>query len=98
LARARFEIWLAPLELLAVDVDGTLVMSAPPETLGWVACRFGRILDSAAEQAGRRLRVADELERQAAKTLGSTTAAGPAQLSSTQVRCAAVWLSGGRVR
>jgi hypothetical protein len=78
---STFEIWLAPLELLVVDVDGTLVVSAPRETVGWVARRFGRILDSSAERAGRRLRVADELERQAAESLNSITTARPGDLS-----------------
>jgi hypothetical protein len=68
---STFEIWLAPLELIALDPEGALVVSAPRETVGWVARRFGRILDGAAERGGRRLRVADELERQAAESLPS---------------------------
>ena len=78
---STFEIWLAPLELLAVDLDGTLVVTAPRETVGWVARRFGRILDTAAERVGRRLRIADELERQAAEALSPASAAGPSDLS-----------------
>jgi hypothetical protein len=78
---SAFEIWLAPLELVAVDLQGTLVVSAPRETAGWVAGRFGRILDSAAERAGLRLRVADEVERQAAAALNSPAAAAPPGLS-----------------
>jgi hypothetical protein len=58
---SAFEIWLAPLELIAIAVDGALIVSAPRETVGWVARRFGRLLDSTAERAGRRLRIADEL-------------------------------------
>jgi hypothetical protein len=77
---STFEIWLAPLDLIAVDLEGTLVVSAPRATVGWVARRFGRVLDSAAGRAGRRLRVADELERQAAESLSSITAA-PTELS-----------------
>jgi hypothetical protein len=78
---STFEIWLAPLELLAVDLDGALVVSAPRDTVGWVARRFGRIVDSAAERAGRRLRIADELERHAAQALSPASAAGPADVS-----------------
>jgi hypothetical protein len=78
---STFEIWLAPLELIAVDLEGALVVSAPRETAGWVARRFGRILDSAAGPVGRRLRVADEVERQAAAALNSPTAAAPPCLS-----------------
>jgi hypothetical protein len=77
---STFEIWLTPLELLAVDLDGALVVTAPRETVGWVARRFGRILDTAAERVGRRLRIADELERQAAEALSPTTAS-PTELS-----------------
>jgi hypothetical protein len=78
---STFEIWLAPLDLIAVDLEGTLVVSAPRETVGWVARRFGRILASAAGRAGRRLRIADELERQAADTPTATAAAAAADLS-----------------
>jgi hypothetical protein len=78
---STFEIWLAPLELIVVDLDGTLVVSAPRDTVGWVARRFGRILDSAAERTGRRLRLADELERPAADSLSPSAAAGPADAS-----------------
>ena len=46
---SQFGIWLAPLELLAVDLEGTLVVSAPRETRSWVTDRFGRLLDSAAD-------------------------------------------------
>jgi hypothetical protein len=78
---SAFEIWLAPLELLAVDLDGALVVSAPRETVGWLARRFGRILESAAERAGRRLRIADELERHAAEALSPTTPPSAADVS-----------------
>jgi hypothetical protein len=79
--QSTFEIWLAPLELIAVDLDGTLVVSAPRETVGWVARRFGRVFDSAAERTGRRLRLADVLERHAAEALSPASAAGPSDLS-----------------
>jgi DnaA N-terminal domain len=78
---STFEIWLAPLELLALDAAGALVVSAPRETVGWVTRRFGRILDSAAERAGRRLRVAGELERQAAQSLSRVAAAAPVSVT-----------------
>jgi hypothetical protein len=78
---STFEIWLAPLQLIAVDLDGALVVYAPRETAGWVACRFGRILASATERAGRRLRLADELERQATATLSPIAVAAPSDVS-----------------
>ena len=67
---STFEIWLEGLALIAVDLERTLIMSAPTETAGWVACRFGRVLDDAAQRAGRGLRFAEEAERTAAESLG----------------------------
>ena len=78
---STFEIWLAPLELLAIELEDALVVSAPRETVGWVTRRFGRILDSAAGRVGRRLRVADELEWRAAATLTPIAATPPADVS-----------------
>jgi hypothetical protein len=72
---STFEIWLAPLELIAVDLEGTLIVSAPGETVGWVNRRFGRILDGAAQRMARTLRVADEVERKAAESLVPAAAA-----------------------
>jgi hypothetical protein len=67
LLRARlgedlFAIWLGPLELIAVDAS-VLVIAAAPETVSWVRDRFGRLLSSGAESAGRALRLADQAER-----------------------------------
>jgi chromosomal replication initiator protein len=42
-----YELWLAPLELRAVD-ETTIVLAAPDERRRWVADRFGRVLDGAA--------------------------------------------------
>ena len=65
---SQFEIWLAPLELIAVD-GGTLVIAAPAATASWVRSRFGRLLDAAAQRIGRSLRIADEVERAVAAQL-----------------------------
>jgi DnaA N-terminal domain len=82
---STFEIWLAPLELVAVDLEDTLIVSAPPETVDWVARRFARVLDGAARHAGRPLRVADEVERKAAESrvpsAAVATSAAPVGLS-----------------
>jgi hypothetical protein len=51
-----FEIWLGPLELIAVD-KSVLVIAAPTETVSWVRDRYGRLLSDTAEQAGRELRL-----------------------------------------
>ena len=55
------------------------------EVVGWVARRFGRILNGAARRAGRRLRMGDEVERTAAESLAciaaATAGAAPAGVS-----------------
>ena len=83
---STFEIWLKPLELIAVDRGGTLIVSAPEETVGWVHPRFGHFLDRAAQGVGRGLRIADEVERRAAETLVSMTSpqGGAAVVSSAR--------------
>jgi chromosomal replication initiation ATPase DnaA len=68
---STFEIWLDPLELIAVDGRGTLLVSAPDATVSWIRERFGRLLHRAAQGVGRPLRIADEVERRAAETLVS---------------------------
>jgi DnaA N-terminal domain len=73
-SESTFEIWLAPLELIAVDLEGALIIAAPAETAGWVTVRFGRLLDGAAQRAGHRVRLADEVERRAADLLASAAA------------------------
>ena len=70
---STFEIWLEPLELIAVDRGGTLIVSVPEATVDWVRPRFGHFLDRAAQSVGRGLRIADEVERRAAETLVSMT-------------------------
>ena len=62
---STFEIWLQPLELIAVDPVGTLVIAAPAATRGWVEQRFSRVLARCAEQQSRALRLANEPERRA---------------------------------
>jgi chromosomal replication initiation ATPase DnaA len=65
---SQYEIWLAPLELIAVD-GGTLVVAAPAATTSWVRSRFGRLLGAASERVGRSLRTASEVERAAVAQL-----------------------------
>ena len=74
---STFEIWLEPLELIAVDDRSTLIVSAPDATVSWIRQRFGRLLNRAAQGVGRPLRIADDVERRAAETLVPTTAAPP---------------------
>jgi chromosomal replication initiator protein len=44
---STYEIWLAPLEVKAID-GAQLLLEAPPATQAWVAKRFGRILETCA--------------------------------------------------
>ena len=62
---SAFEIWLAPLELIAIDTSGALVVAAPAATWSWVRDRFGRLLTRCSQQLSRELRLADEPERKA---------------------------------
>jgi hypothetical protein len=56
---STFAIWLEPVELIAIDPDGALVLHAPLELRGWLQERFGRVVAQAAERAGRATRMAD---------------------------------------
>jgi len=61
-----FEIWLEPLQLIAIDsTTAALVLSGPSATLAWLEPRFGRLIGRCAERIGRRVRIAAEIERQA---------------------------------
>jgi DnaA N-terminal domain len=62
---SMFEIWLDPLELIAIDPSGTLVIGAPPATFSWLRHRYARVIGRCAEEASRALRFAEEAERQA---------------------------------
>jgi hypothetical protein len=60
-----FEIWLEPLELIAVDPAGPLVISAPAATCSWLRSRYAGVLRRCAEREGREMRIAHEPERRA---------------------------------
>ena len=60
---STFEIWLAQLELIAVERNRSLVIDTPEATRGWVQTRFGRLLEHCAADAGRAIRFAVELGR-----------------------------------
>jgi len=62
---STFEIWLEPLELIAIDPTGALVITGPAATTGWIEKRFARVLAECAEQQSRSVRIADEPERHA---------------------------------
>jgi chromosomal replication initiator protein len=46
---STYEIWLAPLEVKAID-SAELLIEAPPATQAWVAKRFGRIVETCARE------------------------------------------------
>ena len=62
---STFEIWLDPLELIAIGNSGALLVAGPAETLTWVRERYGQLLAGSAQRVGRVLRIADEPERRA---------------------------------
>jgi hypothetical protein len=62
LGESMFEIWLAPIELCAVDGDGTVILVAPQEMRAWVVQRYQSVIDGAARMVGRRARIADAVE------------------------------------
>jgi|GEM_PF-5177385 len=63
-----YELWLERLELIAVDGDGALVLSAPAQTVSWLRARCWRVIASCANGVGRQLRLADEPEAKAMTT------------------------------
>jgi DnaA N-terminal domain len=62
---SMFEIWLEPLDLRALDLDGALLIAAPAATRAWLRERFGRLLAGCAERIGRQVVIADEAQTQA---------------------------------
>jgi hypothetical protein len=59
---SMFEIWLDPLELIAVDRTGTLLLSCDEQLRSWIAGRWGQALDVAAADADRHVRLATPAE------------------------------------
>ena len=62
---STFEIWLDPLELIAIDPGGALVVDAPSAMFSWLRHTYGRMLGRCAEEASRRFRFAEKPERHA---------------------------------
>jgi chromosomal replication initiator protein len=48
LGDSTYQIWIVPLEVRALE-QRRLLLAAPPATCGWVADRFGRVLESCAQ-------------------------------------------------
>lgn len=81
---STFEIWLSPIELLAVARDGSLVLTAPEATLGWVQKRFGRVISHCCEQSGRGVRFAWPQERVAIQHRREEAASGGVREQATR--------------
>ncbi|MHB1834476.1 MAG: DnaA N-terminal domain-containing protein [Solirubrobacteraceae bacterium] len=62
---SMFDIWLEPVELIAIDSDHRLVLAAPAAMASWTSARFGWLIASAASEVGRDARFANEGERRA---------------------------------
>ncbi len=60
-----FAIWLAPVELVAIDRDQRLVLVAPPPTADWTSTRFNRLIAATAAELGCDIRFANPAERRA---------------------------------
>ncbi len=74
---STYEIWLAPLEVKAID-GAQLLLEAPPATQAWVAKRFQRILETCARTVvGPSVNVAF-----AGSSTGATGAGAPSYTSS----------------
>jgi hypothetical protein len=58
-----FDIWLAGVELGAVDADGRLVLTCAEHTAGWVHSRFAALIAQCGDRAGREMRFAMPAER-----------------------------------
>ena len=72
-----FEIWLADLELIAVDQDGFLLLSCQAQTRSWLEGRFGPLLLATASSIARRLRLASEAEVKAISVFPATPGPQP---------------------
>ena len=78
LGDSQFEIWLADIELAAVDADGRLVLVAPGAIRSWVTGRFGPVIEQAAQRVGREAVIADRAQAQALAALASIGERKPA--------------------
>jgi chromosomal replication initiator protein len=77
LGASKYAIWIEPLELESLDAN-TLLLSAPPAIRGWVAKRFGSLLDRCATATlGHQVRVVIEGSKERRTAPGSPDDAAP---------------------
>jgi hypothetical protein len=74
-----FAIWLAPVELIAIDSDRRLVLVSPAATADWTSTRFSQLIAATAAELGCDIRFANPAERRAldARTHGKPTQINP---------------------
>ena len=75
--QSTFAIWLAALQLIALDDGGTLLLACPPATRRWVAGRFAALLDRVGRSYGRGVRLATDRELQLLDALTAADAETP---------------------
>lgn len=75
---SMFEIWLAQLKLAATDPGGSLLLTTPAATRGWVGSRFGWAFDRSGRVADRSVRLADDRELQLLDALATSPGPAPA--------------------
>jgi hypothetical protein len=73
-----FELWLDPVELVAADSAGCLLLACPSDTRSWVAERFGHLLERLGRSVNRQLKVATDREMQLLAALAGAATFEPA--------------------
>ena len=74
---STFTIWLAALQLIALDDSGTLLLACPPATRRWVAGRYAALLDRVGRSHGHGVRLATDRELQLLDALTTADAMTP---------------------
>lgn len=84
LGESAYEIWIAPLELKALE-QGLLLLQAPVATQGWIAERYGAILERCARAVlGQSVRVSiggDRASPRPREAVGSETGEDPERVN-----------------
>jgi hypothetical protein len=87
---SMFEIWLAALDMVGCDDGGVLLLACPPAIRGWVAGRYGELLERVSRSHGRSARLTTDRELQLLNALDTSGVATPADESLPQTHQEAV--------